>query len=178
MQDDLPWSHPIEVSALPAEGRSYELVPDEATRKRLAAVANVVSIASLNVSLLVRPVGEDGAEATGSLEGMVRQTCVVSLEEFDNKIAETIAVDFAVAAESKAETEDEEEIEDLPDPIVGGKIDLGALATEFLILAIDPYPRKPGAALEVKDAPEESPEPRRNPFEQLSGLKDRLKKGE
>jgi uncharacterized metal-binding protein YceD (DUF177 family) len=177
MQDDLPWSHPIEVSALPAEGRSYELVPDEATRKRLAAVANVVSIASLNVSLLVRPVGEDGAEATGSLEGIVRQNCVVSLEEFDNKIAETIAVDFAVAAESKAETE-EEEIEDLPDPIVGGKIDLGALATEFLILAIDPYPRKPGAALEVKDAPEESPEPRRNPFEQLSGLKDRLKKGE
>jgi uncharacterized metal-binding protein YceD (DUF177 family) len=178
MQDEMPWSQPIEVAGLPPEGRTYELVPDEATRERLAAVANVVAIASLKVSLLARPLGEDGAEVTGSLRGVVRQTCVVSLEEFDNKIAESIAVDFAAEVQSKAETDDEEEIEDLPDPIVDGKIDLGALATEFLILAIDPYPRKPGAALEVKDVPEESPEPRRNPFEQLSGLKDRLKKGE
>jgi hypothetical protein len=27
-------------------------------------------------------------------------------------------------------------------------IDLGALATEFLILGIDPYPRKPGTVFE------------------------------
>jgi len=31
---------------------------------------------------------------------------------------------------------------------VGGVVDLGALATEFLILGLDPYPRKPGAVFE------------------------------
>ena len=36
--------------------------------------------------------------------------------------------------------------EDAPDPIVDGKIDLGALAAEFLALGLDPYPRKPGVA--------------------------------
>jgi hypothetical protein len=36
---------------------------------------------------------------------------------------------------------------DVPEVLVGGGIDLGAIATEFLILGLDPYPRKPDAAL-------------------------------
>ena len=34
--------------------------------------------------------------------------------------------------------------EDEPDPIIEGKIDVGALAAEFFALGLDPYPRKPG----------------------------------
>ena len=37
--------------------------------------------------------------------------------------------------------------EDPPEEMVDGKIDLGALVTEFFALGIDPYPRKPGADL-------------------------------
>ncbi len=176
MQNDLAWSHEIELAAVPEQGRSFELVPDEATRQRLAAAAGVISIPSLKVFLEVRPVGADAADVIGKLEGVVRQTCVVSLEQFDNPVSEAIAVDFATDPKSTAETDDEEEIEDLPDPIVDGKIDLGALATEFLILAVDPYPRKPGAAFAALPAEEEVPEPKRSPFEQLSGLKDRIRK--
>ena len=35
-----------------------------------------------------------------------------------------------------------------PEPLIGGTVDLGALATEFLILGLDPYPRKPGATFQ------------------------------
>ncbi len=38
--------------------------------------------------------------------------------------------------------------EDPPDPIIDGKIDLGALAAEFFALGLDPYPRKPGVAVD------------------------------
>ncbi len=177
MQDDLPWSYPIELAAVPQEGAKFELVPDAETRRRLAEVANVISIPALAVSLEVRPVGAKGADVEGALKGLVRQTCVVSLEEFDNEIAETISVDYAVDPEGSAGSEDDEEvIEDIPDPIIDGKIDLGALATEFMILAIDPYPRKPGVTFAPPAGTEPVPEPRRSPFEQLSGLKGRLKK--
>ena len=54
-------------------------------------------------------------------------------------------------------------------PLVGGVVDLGALATEFLILGLDPYPRKPGAVFE---APQEvKPDP--GPFAALAGLKEK-----
>jgi uncharacterized metal-binding protein YceD (DUF177 family) len=175
MQDEKPWSYEIELASV-REGQSFALVPDKATRKLLAEAAAVVSVPSLKVDLEVRPIGTDAAEVTGKLEGIVRQTCVVTLEEFDNPVSENIAVDFAKDAQSEATTGDEEEIEDHPDPIVDGKIDLGALATEFLILAIDPYPRKPGAAFTVPPVAELEPEPKRSPFEKLSGLKDRIKK--
>ncbi|MEX6814044.1 hypothetical protein AB2C52_34490, partial [Pseudomonas aeruginosa] len=38
---------------------------------------------------------------------------------------------------------------DIPDPIVGGRIDFGLLTAEFLALGIDPYPRKPGVVFEA-----------------------------
>ena len=176
MQDELPWNHEIELASVPPEGRSFELIPDAATRKLLAGAANVVSIPALKVVLEVRPVGNDGAEVAGKLEGLVRQTCVVSLEEFDNPVSENFSVDFAADAKSEASTDDEEEIEDLPDLIVDGKIDLGALAAEFLILSVDPYPRKPGVEFVPLPVEEAAPEPKRSPFASLSGLKDRIKK--
>ena len=44
--------------------------------------------------------------------------------------------------------ESDEDTPDPPEPIVGGIIDLGRLATDALLLAIDPYPRKPDAVFE------------------------------
>ena len=58
---------------------------------------------------------------------------------------------------------------DGPEPLAGGAVDLGAIATEFLILAIDPYPRKPGAVFEPPDVGDDSDQP----FAALAALKKR-----
>ncbi len=59
--------------------------------------------------------------------------------------------------------------EDPPEPIVNGAIDLGALAVEFLMLGLDPYPRKPGAVFEPVIAPVD---PADHPFAALGALKN------
>ena len=43
--------------------------------------------------------------------------------------------------------------EEPPEPIVDGTIDLGGVTLEFLALALDPYPRKPGVEF-TEPAPE------------------------
>lgn len=53
-----------------------------------------------------------------------------------------------------------------PEPLLGGVVDLGALATEFLILGLDPYPRKSGAVFEAP--PDRKPED--SPFAALAKL--------
>jgi hypothetical protein len=58
-------------------------------------------------------------------------------------------------------------VEDAPEPLVGGQIDLGAIATEFLILAIDPYPRKPDAVFQPPPGGDDSA----HPFAALAALK-------
>ena len=55
---------------------------------------------------------------------------------------------------------------DDPEPLVGGSVDLGAFATEFLMLGLDPYPRKPGAIFE----PPQDRKPDEGPFAALSKL--------
>jgi hypothetical protein len=64
-------------------------------------------------------------------------------------------------------TEVEVTAEDAPEPLIDGRIDLGAIATEFLLLGIDPYPRKPGAVFQ----PPASADVAAHPFAELAALK-------
>jgi uncharacterized metal-binding protein YceD (DUF177 family) len=100
---------------------------------------------------------------------------VVTLDPIENEIDEPIDLIFAPpeqipelsdlvddAAEDNAETPDP------PEPIVNGTIDLGRLATDALLLGIDPYPRKPNAVVEHEVTP---PDPEDHPFAALKALK-------
>jgi len=54
--------------------------------------------------------------------------------------------------------------------VIEGKVDLGAIATEFLLLGIDPYPRKAGAEFAAVKTADDSA----RPFAALEALKKRL----
>src|SRR5439155_25496941 len=98
--------------------------------------------------------GRSGLHVVGEISATVRQTCVVTLEPILTEVVEPVDLLFAPA---RAQTSPAAELPVRagypPEPIVDGRLDLGTLATEFLILGIDPSPRKPGA---VFDAPSSS----------------------
>ena len=157
MTDAPPFSRRVRVDALPAEGltRTIEAGPDE--RSALAALNRLPAIASLAATFAMRRSGRGGVRVTGEVHAEVTQVCVVSLEPFAATVDEPVDVRFAPAVEAEAarrggEGDAEEMVEvdgeDPPDPIVDGRIDLGALAAEFMILGLDPYPRKPGLDFE------------------------------
>jgi hypothetical protein len=58
---------------------------------------------------------------------------------------------------------------DPPDPIINGKIDVGSLASEFLALGLDAYPRKPGAQFQNPDG--EPDDEKASPFAALARFK-------
>ncbi|MCJ2088718.1 DUF177 domain-containing protein [Methylobacterium sp. E-005] len=82
---------------------------------------------------------------TGTVDALVTQVCTVSLEPFEAPVHEPVEVVFT-DTDQLAGTDAEEA--DIPDPLVGGRIDFGALTAEFLALGLDPYPRKPGLSFE------------------------------
>ncbi len=75
-----------------------------------------------------------------------------------------------LALEQVREVEIDPNADDPPDPIEGGRIDLGALVVEHLALEIDPFPRKPGVVFEPP-AGGEPPSP-------FAALRDFKAKGE
>lgn len=179
-RETLPLTHVIIVEQIPEGGLDIVIEADANERAALAAADSLAAIGELKANFHVMPGPHKGIHVSGRVTGLVTQTCVVSLEDFETPVSEDVDVDFLPAeALDKAQREtmlarergraaDEEE--DVPDPIIDGKIDLGALASEFLALALDPYPRKPG--IQFKEVLIGDNDDRPSPFAVLKTLKE------
>jgi len=171
MKNSLSWSYPIAVTDLPPDGVELTLAPNKEIRAELAQLASVLAVPELAAKLKVSPDGHGGAEVEGRLEAAVRQICVVSLDPFDNRVSEPIAIHFAPASAARpAGGTIDVGLENPPDPLIDGAIDLAAVVAEYLTLAIDPYPRKPGA---VFKPPKPDRDKGESPFAALKKLKPR-----
>jgi uncharacterized metal-binding protein YceD (DUF177 family) len=84
----------------------------------------------------------------GRLEADVVQTCIVTLVAFPSHVEDSFALDFGNGTVMPTDEIDLDPDYDPPEPIEDGVIDIGELATQYLALALDPYPRAPGATLE------------------------------
>ena len=163
MTEAKPFSRVARVDALPPEGQTVTIEATSVEREALASFFELPAIAALTATLRLEPWGRGGARVTGAVHGELTQICVVSLEPFPATVDEAVDVRFAphAAADSKPPVAKEtlSLADDEPDPVIDGKIDLGALAAEFFALGLDPYPRKPGVTFDqsTKSEPTDSP---------------------
>jgi uncharacterized metal-binding protein YceD (DUF177 family) len=166
-----PWSVPVPIHDVPQTGRHFALTADEPTRTGIAALAGLAALPRLQAEFDVTPHGRDGLHVIGRVSATVGQTCVVTLEPMQNEVVEDINLIFAPPVAPLIVEEDGTEVEvtavDAAEPLLGNSVDLGALATEFLILAIDPYPRRTDAVFEAPATPDEAS----HPFAALAALK-------
>lgn len=178
--DPRPWHVPIAVEDVAETGRHVDLAADADVRAAVARVARLRDLPRLEANFDLKRQGASGLHVVGRVSATVGQNCVVTLEPLANEVEETFDLLFAPppdrerrAAEAdgqEAEDADDENMHESwnePEPLIGGQIDLGALATEFLILGLDPYPRKPGAVFQ----PPQNATPGEGPFAALGALK-------
>jgi hypothetical protein len=148
-----PWRAPIVQTEVPETGLHVDLVADERVRADIARLAGLAALPRLDASFDVTPHGRRGLHVIGRVLATVGQTCGVTLEPIENEINEAVDLLFVPAAAGPRSEQDWSEVEipleDAPEVLVNGMVDLGALATEFLILGIDPYPRKPGTVFQA-----------------------------
>ena len=144
-----PWTFPVTVDDIPETGLHVEIDASEAVRAEMAALIGVRELPRLSGTFDLARRGA-GVRVTGRVSARVGQMCVVTLEPVENDLEETVDLIFAPqlsdSLPAKAETTQRRTSEeDPPEPLVGGKLDLGVIATEFLVLGINPYPRKTDA---------------------------------
>jgi uncharacterized metal-binding protein YceD (DUF177 family) len=175
-----PWRVPVAVVQIPETGLHRDLAADQAICKAVADVGGLREVLSVQASFDVTPKSGGSFHVAGHVRARIGQTCVVTLEEIETDIDEPIDLIFAppeqipqmAALVDEAEAGDEE-TPDPPEPIENGMIDLGRVATDALYLAVDPYPRKPGAVFEPVV---EAADPEDHPFAALKALKAEPKK--
>jgi uncharacterized metal-binding protein YceD (DUF177 family) len=160
------WRVPVRVEDIPETGRRYELAADEATRNALARAAGVDRLARFEAVFDVVRHGRDGLHVVGTVSATIGQTCVVTLEPIETELEEGVDLTFLPRRDAGDDVHGVEGREP-PESLIDGTVDLGAIATEFLLLGVDPYPRKAGA---VFDAPP-TDDPASHPFAALAALK-------
>jgi uncharacterized metal-binding protein YceD (DUF177 family) len=133
-----------------------------AEREAVARRLGIVAVTQLTCRFHLRRWEGATVQADGALQARVTQTCVVSNEDFDTEIAE----DFDIRFVPEGMESDDIDL-DAPDeiPYAGATIDLGEATTEQLALALDPFPKKPGAAVAAG-----AQEPMPGPFAALARL--------
>ena len=184
MQNQVPppeFPRPVRADSV-QRGEVVEVIEaDAAERTALAARLELEAIDRLKATIrLTRARGGEMVRVTGELEADVVQTCVVTLESVRNSVKDRFEALFAPEA-LVPDYDDEEEMdfdasmadEDIIEPIVNGRIDIGELTAQHLSLALDPYPRCPGVELPeaAMDEDEDAAPERPNPFAALEKLK-------
>jgi uncharacterized metal-binding protein YceD (DUF177 family) len=155
VQGSIP--HMVSVARLPHNGMPLKLTANEKERLALAKAHDLVSVQSFTAELLIKKWRKDGVKITGTVAAGITQNCVVTLEPLASRIENEIDAVFVQEGSKLARpplSADGEIIldydgADIPETFSGDAIDVGAVAEEFFGLAIDPYPRKPGAVLEA-----------------------------
>lgn len=164
-----PWQVPVAVEDVDDTGARLDLVADAEVRAAVTRMAGLRDLPRLEANFDVTRRGP-GLHVAGRVSATVGQLCVVTLEPLVNEVEE--AIDLLFVLQPTAEREDGEvgtrgESADKTEPLIGGLVDLGALAIEFLILGLDPYPRKPGAVFQ----PPPEAKPDESPFAALASLR-------
>lgn len=164
----MSWTHPLRLDAI-GHGQRLTLEPDAAQRAALARELDLQALDSLSGEVSLAPFGA-GWRLTGRVRAEVVQTCGLSLEPVPATIDAPFQLDLIEQAEDDASAAidlDPNQPDD-PDVVEGGVVDLAAYVVEHLSLALDPFPRKPGAEFRP---PETEAEP--SPFAVLERLKPR-----
>lgn len=135
------FSRGVNLARLPPEGREERLAASAAECAALARRFAIPAVNRLEAVLLLCPEPGGMATVTGRLSAEVVQECVVTLEPVTQVVEEAVALRIVPPGHEPAEDpEAPDEIES-----AGDTVDLGEAVAEQLALALDPYPRAPGA---------------------------------
>lgn len=170
---EVSWTAPVVVTDIEEGGLRVAIEADEAERNEIARATGLRDVPRLSADFELTPLGHEELQVIGQVNAVVGQTCVVTLDRVENTVSEPVNLVFAppgmIAEVPDQDEGDEPPAEDPPEPIINGRIDLAKLAVEFLILGIDPYPRKPGVVFEPVHTP---PAAEDHPFAGLAALKE------
>ncbi|MCR9214925.1 MAG: DUF177 domain-containing protein [Proteobacteria bacterium] len=143
---DTGFTQVINVERLGREPVTFNRIASAEDCTDIAANLGIVSLADLKIEGKVqRQKGSDKIALNAKLSAKAVQECVVSLEDVPEELVEEFTVFYTFDPNDLTVEEVEYVVgadePDLPELIVDNEIDLAAIVSEHIALALDPYPR-------------------------------------
>ncbi|OSQ48667.1 YceD family protein [Thalassospira alkalitolerans] len=170
-----------------AKKNKISIEANEKERVALAERFELVAINSLTAELTITTAGNGEVTLRGPLHADIVQRCVTTLEPVPELVDDEVEVLFSPHISEEDLPSNPDDLDDLseeelmalldqPEPLVDGKIDVGEVVSQYLAVAMNPYPRTDGAEMPDEAGAKDEVEERPNPFAKLAGLKEQLEK--
>ncbi len=179
MEDsELEFSYPVIADQIGYKAKYFNVEPNDEEKEKIIERLGIISLPEFKAKFSLKAFTASSLiMLRGSFEAVVGLKCVVSLDDFNQKISD----EFEITFDSKlAKHKGEEYVLDMEDetdaePIENGIIDLGEIAVQYLSLALPDFPRKEGSELvcSSKDVAfnQEIETKKSSPFDVLAKLK-------
>ncbi|MFV0332652.1 MAG: YceD family protein [Tropicimonas sp.] len=159
------------------EPTAFRVIPDEAGLAELVSGLDLLGLRKLRFEGQIRPEGRNDWRLEGRLGATAIQPCSVTLAPVTTRIDRVVrrlyVAGYVAPSEAESEMPEDDSIEPLP-----ASIDLMALLTEELALALPDFPRAEGAELAATAFAEPGTEPLTDealkPFAGLAALRKSL----
>ncbi|MCZ4351416.1 DUF177 domain-containing protein [Roseovarius aestuarii] len=164
-------------------GVAFDITLDDAQRAEIAATLGIVSVRKLRFQGAVTPFGARDWQLKATLGATAVQSCIVTLQPVTTRIDAPVERRFLAEMPQYPVVEEGSEIEmpedDMNEPL-SDTIDLTAVISESLALALPDYPRADGADFNDSQFSEPGTTPLQDddlkPFAGLAALRDKLEK--
>lgn len=148
MKEAPEFSRIVDIGDIPSAGLVEDIRANAAERAALARRFGLAALDRLDARLHIGALGGGLCRVEGRLEAEVTQQCVISLEPVPAKLDVHVGITYAKrTGPEMPEVHLSAAGEDDPEQMDGSHIDLGEAMAQQLVVALDPYPRKPGVAL-------------------------------
>lgn len=164
----------IVVAEIPPQGRVMHFESTVEERIAIAARAKLPDVDSFSIELQLQFLPKSHIlQIKGFGRAKITQVCVVTLEPFEADLNFDFDCQCLEAERAKKWNDQMDSVEDYAqggfEEVVDGRIDIGEVAVQEFILALDPYPHKPGVKADFDSAT--ITEEKVNPFSVLKSLK-------
>jgi uncharacterized metal-binding protein YceD (DUF177 family) len=180
MTDTLPLTHIYNLGRLGNAGDAVSFRADQDQRAAIAAWSGVLSVESFAVAVDIKKLGPARFGLAFQVAADVTQACVVTLEPVAAHLEKAFSRELHFAGPIRRKPSEDEsgpdlvldsELEEGPEEIESLHYDLAGPALEEYVLALEPYPRRPGVEFQPPREASQAPE---SPFAVLKGLKSGL----
>jgi len=180
MTEGLPLSHIYNLARLGNAGDEVRFAADAAQRAALAKWSGVMSVEAFEIRVEIKKLAANRFGLAFHLNAGVTQACVVTLEPLSSHIDKAFTRELVFVGISRPRNPGRQTAESAPDLVLEGDLeegpeeidslhlDLAGPVLEEFVLALDPYPRKPGVEFAPKNPDSQPPE---SPFAVLKSLK-------
>src|SRR5436309_15646914 len=142
----------VDLDRMGPAGTALEITPSDSERAALAKRFGFLGLPAFSARVTVdrRPGGQVVVE--GRLRGKIVQACILTLDPVTQDLDEAFRLVFKQDLAEERDPESGEALvsaqADAPEPLAGNLLDIGEIVAEQLLLAANPYPRRPGVRLE------------------------------